>query len=251
MKKFAMFAVVSALALGACTEVPTGHRGVETRFGEVQKVHSEGLVWHMVTDVNLMDIRQLKTAAKTEAYTRDVQQASVTYAMTYRLSPDAVKDVYQNVGIDWYEKLVPQVVEQTIKDVFGQSEAVKDAINNRNSVQMKIMSSLKERLAKRHVIVEGFEIQDVSFSNNFEKAVEAKQVAVENANAAKNKTVEVEEKARQRVIAAKAEAESMRIRSQALASNPALTEYEAVQKWDGKLPQNMYGGGATPFVKVN
>lgn len=250
MRKYAIIAAVSALALGACTEVPTGHRGVETRFGEVQTVHKEGLVWHMVTDVNLIDVRQLKREDTTLTYTKDVQQAEVKYAMTYRLRDSAVEQTYATVGVDWDEKLVPQVVEQTIKDVFGQAEAVKDAINNRPALQTKINELLKKRLAKRNVVLESLEIKNISFSNNFENAVEAKQVAVENANAAKNKTVQIEEQAKQKVIAAKAEAESMRIRSQALASNPALTEYEAVQKWDGKLPQNMYGG-TMPFVKVN
>jgi regulator of protease activity HflC (stomatin/prohibitin superfamily) len=250
MRKLSLCVAASALALGACTEVPTGHRGVETRFGVVEEVHDEGLVWHFITDVNLMDMRQLKVAEQTEAYTKDVQQANVKYAMTYRLDPSATKTVYTTVGVDWYEKLVPQVVEQAIKDVFGQSEAVKDAINNRSGVQQRILSELKVQLRKRNVIVEGFELKDISFSKNFEAAVEAKQVAVENANAARNKTVEIEERAKQKVIAAKAEAEAMRIKTQALAGSPKLVEYEAVQKWDGVLPKNMYGG-TMPFIKVN
>jgi regulator of protease activity HflC (stomatin/prohibitin superfamily) len=51
-------------------------------------------------------------------------------------------------------------------------------------------------------------------------------------------------------VTAKAEAEAMQIKSQALSSNPGLAQYEAVQKWDGALPQNMYGGGAIPFIGV-
>ena len=52
-------------------------------------------------------------------------------------------------------------------------------------------------------------------------------------------------------MSAQAEAESMRIRSQALSQNKSLVEYEAVQKWDGKLPVNMYGSAPIPFINLN
>lgn len=241
-----------ALALGACAEVPTGQRGVETSFGKIVDTHSEGLVWYnvMTNDVVLMNVQQIKNEAETQAYTKDVQQADIKFAITYSLDPSAVKTVYATVGEDWSNKLVPQVVEQSIKDVFGRSEAVKDAINNRPMIQSAILNELRRRLAQRHVIVHGFEIKDVSFSPAFENAVEAKQIAVEKAYAAKNRTVEIEENAKQKVIAAKAEAEAMRIKTEALSGSPKLVEYEAVQKWNGALPNNMYGG-TMPFIKVN
>ena len=53
------------------------------------------------------------------------------------------------------------------------------------------------------------------------------------------------------VIAATAEAQSMEIRADALAQNHKLVSWEAVQKWDGKPPVNMYGSAAVPFVDVN
>ena len=66
---------------------------------------------------------------------------------------------------------------------------------------------------------------------------------------AKNKTVQVQEEARQKVIAAEAEARSMAIRAQALSQNKSLVQYEAVQKWDGKMPQYMLGN-SVPFINV-
>ena len=66
---------------------------------------------------------------------------------------------------------------------------------------------------------------------------------------AENETKTVQEKARQKVISAEAEAKAMQIRAQALEKNPKLTEYEAVQKWDGKLPQYMMGN-TVPFINL-
>ena len=74
--------------------------------------------------------------------------------------------------------------------------------------------------------------------------------AEQEALKAKNKTVQVEEEAKQKVIAAQAEAKSMAIRAQALSQNKSLVQYEAVQKWDGKMPQYMLGN-SVPFINVN
>lgn len=249
MRKFLIIPVL-LLTTAACTEVPVGYKGVEVSQGTLRGVRDEGLVWHgPLTNIVLMDTRQLKWESETEAYTKDVQRASLKFALTYRIDPSSVKSVYRTVGEDWPNKLVPQVVEQSIKGVFGKSEAVKDAIQNRGAIQTAIRSELIRNLRARSIIVEGFEIKDISFSDAFENAVEAKQVAVEHANAAKNKTVEIEENAKQKVITATAEAEAMRIKSAALANNPGLTQYEAVKQWNGVLPQQMMGN-AIPFVQM-
>jgi hypothetical protein len=52
------------------------------------------------------------------------------------------------------------------------------------------------------------------------------------------------------VIAATAEAQSMQIRADALTQNPKLVSWDALQRWDGKLPVNLYGQAAIPFIDV-
>ena len=95
-----------------------------------------------------------------------------------------------------------------------------------------------------------FSLTNIDYSDAFEKSIEEKQIATQNAIKAKNNTVKIMEEAKQQVISAKAEAEAMRIKSNALKTNKSLIEYEAVQKWDGKLPQYT-GGGAMPFINLN
>ena len=60
----------------------------------------------------------------------------------------------------------------------------------------------------------------------------------------------MQEEARQKLISAQAEAQSMKIRATALSQNKALVEYEAVKKWDGKLPEYMLGN-SVPFINVS
>lgn len=252
MRKFILFSATAiALFLGGCTEVPTGNRGIEVNFGDVVGSHPEGLTFYnpITTDIVLMNIRQLKWDSTTVAYTKDIQKADIKFALTYSLDANKAEEVYQTVGTEWAALLIPQLVEQTIKDVLGQSEAVM-TINNRQAIKDRVTELLTQRLKQKNVNVHGFEFRDIEFSAAFEKAVEAKQVAVENALTSKNKTVQVEEQAKQKIISANADAEAMRIKTQALANNSMLIDYESVMKWDGKLPVHMYGSGAVPFVQV-
>ena len=90
---------------------------------------------------------------------------------------------------------------------------------------------------------------NIDFDDQFETAIKEKQVAEQNALKAKNVTVQIEEQAKQTRIKAEAEAEAMRIKATALERNQKLVEYEAVQKWNGELPQYM-GSGAVPFLNL-
>lgn len=247
-------AAVMVLSVGACSmeTVDTGKRGVTVEFGKPTGTLDEGLhfINPFTTNVVQLSVQQIKWTADTSVYTKDVQPANVKFTLTYSLAPGAVKETYRQVGEGWAERQVPQVVFENIKSVFGESEAVKDAIQKRGVVQARIQEALRVDLAKRNIILHGFELENIKFSNEFENANEQKQVAVEKANAAVNRTVQIQEEAKQKVITATAEADAMRIRAEALSRNPALTEYEAVKKWNGVLPQYMLGN-STPMININ
>jgi regulator of protease activity HflC (stomatin/prohibitin superfamily) len=245
--------LAALIGVAACTEVPTGHRAVITDYGKPQpRPASEGLVWYnpWSQDVVLMSVRNLRWNGATDAYTKDVQKASIGFSVTYALMPGKVVDMYASTGEEWADKIVPAVVERSVKDIVGQTEAVAGIINNRPAVQDRVTERIRQSLKARGISLTAFELTGVRFGKAFEEAVEAKQVAVENANAAKNRTVEIEEKAKQAVIAAEADAKAMQIKTAALSGNAKLVEYEAVQKWDGKLPDQMFGN-AVPFIAMN
>jgi prohibitin 2 len=244
------------------TTVDTGHRGVKVRFGEViGEGLPEGLYFvnPLTTHIQAMDTRLLKWDSSTQAYTRDVQQADVGFVLNYRLDPTKAHIVFQQVGKDWSEKLVGQVVFEDIKREFGQHNAV-DIIAQRDLAARAIEAHVKETLGRRDVVVTNFQLTNIDFTDQFEHAVEAKVVAQQKAIEEQNRTVQIEEQAKQRVatakgnaeatvLQAKAEAESILIRARALEQNAKLVDWEAVQKWDGKLPTYMMGN-AVPFVTI-
>jgi regulator of protease activity HflC (stomatin/prohibitin superfamily) len=255
--KYAIIAGVLALIvlLGSCsgiTQVDTGHRGVKTSFGKVvDGPLTEGIYFYnpFIYDIVQLDTRVQIMEGQSMAYTKDVQQTTLTYILNYSLKPEFVVPVFQGIGHDWAVKIVTPVVQANIKEVLGQFEAV-DLISNREKAKQAVVAQIKDELESRGVDTINFEFANLDFSDEFEQAVEAKVTAIQRAAEAKNKTVQVREEADQKVIAAKAEAESMQIRSQALSQNKGLVEYEAVQKWNGILPVYMMGG-AIPFMSLS
>jgi regulator of protease activity HflC (stomatin/prohibitin superfamily) len=165
------------------------------------------------------------------------------------VQPNNVNRLFQEVGLDYANKIIVPVVEGTIKDIIGKWNA-QDLIANREKSTEEILIKLQRQLSGKYVDVTDFQITDINYSNSFEKAIEEKVTAEQEALKAKNKTVQIEEEAKQKVIAAEAEAKSMEIRAQALSQNKSLVQYEAVQKWDGTLPRCIFVN-SVPFNNMS
>lgn len=233
--------------------VDTGHRGIKTVFGKViGDPLPEGIYFTspFTTSIHSVDIRTQKFEDKTEVYTKDVQTSTIKYAVNYSVKSDQAGELYKTVGAEFAEKLIPQVVQGGLKNAAGKWEAV-DIISHREDVRSEVETALKTTLAERGIVVEGFQMTDVEFTKAFDEAVEAKVIAIQSAEQAKNQTVQVREQANQRVIAADADAKAMQIKSAALSQNQNLVAYEAVQKWNGVMPNYMLNGGTLPFINVN
>ena len=243
----------ASLALGGCAEViDAGSAGVRSRYGEVDNLSlSPGFYWYnpFSTDVIEMNVQVNKWKASTPVYTKDIQQAEVWFAATYHLDPKRAHLMYQRVGINWSDSLLPQVVTQAIKNEFGKWNAV-SVIANRGQVQSNIRMAIAPALAQRMIVLDGFEVTNIDYTDAFEQAVEDKEVAVQSAIAEVNRTKQIEEQGRQKVISAEAEARSIQLRSAALQSSPKLVEWEAVQKWNGELPTYVGAGTPVPFINV-
>lgn len=249
-KLFLLLPLVLLTACGVDT-VSTGHRGIKTRYGKVVgEPLAEGLYFYnpITSTIRSIDVRTQTYAEKTEVYTKDVQKSEFAFNLNYNPDKDKVGSLYQNVGMDYDDKLIPQVVQASIKNVVGQWDAV-DLISHRAEAGKAIEDAITATLEQNFIHVSRFEITNIDYTPEFEKSVEAKVIAKQDAEKAQNQTVQITEQAKQKVIAAKAEAESMQIRSAALSQNQNLVAYEAVQKWDGKLPTYMMGN-SVPFVSV-
>jgi regulator of protease activity HflC (stomatin/prohibitin superfamily) len=186
---------------------------------------------------------------KTEQYTKDIQQADTDISVTFNLDPNHIIKMHKDTGKDYAEKLIGPAIVGCAKDVFGKWNAT-DVIAKREEATEFIVKGLKNKLEPYGIHITLVELLDISFKPKFEDAVEAKQIAEQEASRAKNLTVKIKEEAQQKIIAAEAEAKAMEVRAKALESNKSLVEYEAVMKWNGELPQYMMGD-SIPFINMN
>jgi regulator of protease activity HflC (stomatin/prohibitin superfamily) len=239
------------LAMSSITIVGTGERGVRATFGSVHpKSLPEGLYFKipLIQTIKKYDVKIVRSIIRTEAYTQDIQTANITYVLNYSLKPEFAPEMARTVGPDYEAVLIRPITEGILKDVIGRWNA-DTLVNNREQAAKQIQDATNTALNEKGISIFSVNITDIKYAPDFERAIEAKVKAQQEALQAQNITVRIEEEAKQRLISARAESESMRIRAQALTQNQALVQYEAVQKWDGKLPQYMMGN-SVPFINI-
>lgn len=232
--------------------VDTQDRGIVSTFGKVDpEPVGDGLHLKIpfVQKVQKMSIQTKKIGSNASTYTKDIQSAEITYMLNYNVVPASVATLYANVGRDYENKIIQPIVLGALKDVVGCYVAA-DIVANRDAVRHSVEEAIRAEMAKTNYFENvTIQITNIDYDDKFESSIVEKQVAEQKALTAKNNTIRIQEEANQQVIAAKAEAEAIRIKAQAMASNPKIVEYEAVLKWDGKLP-TYNGGGALPFINV-
>lgn len=244
--------VMICVAFGSFYVVDAGFCGVKKTLGKVEQTTYQsgiGLKAPFFTDVIQFDVRTKKMADKTSCYTADMQTAELDYNLTYNLKSDNIHVLYSTVGTDYEAKKIVPSLNDVLKDVIGKWQA-QELVANRDSARMQVTIALQKKLDARYFENVTFQFNDIDYSDNFEKAIEAKVIAEQKAQEAANKTKQVEQEAKQKVIAAQAEAEAMKIKAEALAKNPALIEYEKAQKWDGKMPTTVLGGNTGTLIQL-
>ena len=247
----AVLFVLFLIVFQPMTIVGVGERGVKVTLGQTSPVAlEEGVhfVMPFISTVKKMNVKTVKSNIATMAQSKDIQQARIVYVVNYNLQPENAPKMWRTVGRDYVSVVVMPTVEGIVKDTIGKWNA-QDIVANREKVASEVLFKLNEKLGPKYINVSDFQITEIQYSQAFEQAIESKVTAEQEALKAKNKTVQVQEEARQKIIASEAEAKSMAIRAQALTQNKNLVEYEAVQKWDGKLPQYMMGN-SVPFVHL-
>lgn len=237
--------------ISGMTKIDSGNRGVEVVFGKVsEQTYSEGLYFFNPISTKIIEFNTKENIAEVteSAFSSDVQQATITVKALVYPDRNIINELYQNYGQDFMQKLVEPVLVGQIKEVAGKFSAV-DMVTKRDALQQAILKSVSEELAKRSITVTRLDITDLQLREEFKQAVEAKVIAQQEAERAKNITVKIEEEAKQKVIAAKAEAESIRIRANALAQNKSLVQYELAIRWDGRTP--LVVGSSMPLIDLN
>lgn len=273
----AVACLVCAIAVaGSCISyVPTGYTGIVTTFG---KVHAEtldaGINFHAPWDnVIKMDNREQRIAFQLEAFSKDIQQVSVQGSINYNIDKATAMNLYRDVGVEYATILISPRIQEDVKIIIAKYTA-ENLIENRQAMSDAIYELLKTELADKGINIISLAVENIDFTDAFESAVEAKQVATQEKQRAKTlqeqQTMETEQKAERDRIAAQAAADVARIEADAEAYalqvhaeaeanantkiNASLTtqliDYNKILRWDGKLPTFMGGSETIPVLNL-
>lgn len=236
--------------INPCVQIDAGHRGVILNLGAVSEtILEEGLHFRipLVQSIKSIDVRILKKETKAQAASKDLQNISTLIALNYHLNPQKVNELYKNVGLDYEDKVIDPAVQEIVKSITAKYTAA-ELITLREEVSMGIKSGLDIRLQKYFLVIDDFSIKDFEFSQTFAKAIEAKQEAEQLALKAERDLQRVKIEAEQQIATARAEAETLRLKN--ISVSPLMIQLNAIDKWDGKLPQYMMGN-TVPFINLN
>ena len=241
--------IVVAALISSIVTVPSGFRGVVTRFGAVTGgVMQPGLHFKtpFITGVTTMDVQTQKEQVDAAAASQDLQTVDSTVAVNYALDPNQLVGLYTKLGTDYKARVIDPAIQESVKSVTANYNA-EELISKREEVALAIQNNLSGILAPQGINVLNFSVVNFNFSQQFNDAVEAKVTAQQDALAAQNKLQQVQFEAQQAVAKAQGDAQAIKIEATALAQNPQVIQYQAVQKWDGVLPQATSG---VPFINL-
>ena len=249
----AIAVVVVSVAGCGIKVVDTGHRGVKTPSAKSPPTSlPEGLYFYNPITSNIIEIdtRVQRLDGETESYTRDVQQADIKYTLNYRLQQNGRTHVSRRrsrLGAEADSAGGARHAQGSRRQVGRGGSHLQSRQGGNHRLRRGSAASSRSEIVE----VSRFEITDIAYTKEFENSVEQKVIAQQKAIEEQNRTKQIEEQARQKVLSAEAEAKSMQIRAEALEQNAKLVEWEAVQKWNGVLPQYMLGGGTMPFINLD
>ncbi len=253
-----MVVLIGVPLLSPLTIVQAGHRGVVTQFGAVSgRVLDEGLHWvtPIVDSVTKINVQVTKEETDSSAASKDLQSVSARVAVNYHLDATKVHLLYQEVGTDFGPKIVSPATQEAVKAVTAQFTA-EELITRREDVKTKMKDALRDALARRYIVLDDVLITNFDFSPEFNRAIEAKQTAQQEALRAKNELERIKTEAESRVAQAQAEAQAIRLQSDAANNENYVqlkaleVQLEAVKKWNGQLPTQMVPGSALPFLNL-
>nr|AAA53144.1 prohibitin [Saccharomyces cerevisiae] len=201
-------------------DVKGGSRGVifDKINGVKQQVVGEGthflVPW--LQKAIIYDVRTKPKSIATNTGTKDLQMVSLTLRVLHRPEVLQLPAIYQNLGLDYDERVLPSIGNEVLKSIVAQFDAA-ELITQREIISQKIRKELSTRANEFGIKLEDVSITHMTFGPEFTKAVEQKQIAQQDAERAKFLVEKAEQERQASVIRAEGEAEGAECISKALA----------------------------------
>ena len=251
---------------GFFAKVDSGCVGIVTHFGKIEdKVLPAGFhVTGYFEQVHPINVRTQIERVEIVGFSSDIQQVTMLASVNYNVTPEAANTLYKTISGDYFQTLIFPRVNENVKVVVSNYTA-ESLIANREALSTSVLELMKHDLSGYGITISSISIENIDFTDAFENAVEAKQVATQDAQKARTvqdqQTMETQKAAERRKIEADAEAYETRVKAEAEAeANKKISEsvtddlidYIQAGRWDGRLPGTYVGSdNAMPVINVD
>jgi prohibitin 1 len=212
--------IAVTLGQSAIYDVEGGKRAVifDRLSGVQQQVIGEGthflIPW--LQKAIIYDVRTKPKTIATTTGSKDLQNVSLTLRVLHRPEVMNLPKIYQSLGLDYDERVLPAIGNEILKSIVAQFDAA-ELITQREVVSARIRQELSRRANEFNIRLEDVSITHMTFGKEFTKAVEQKQIAQQDAERAKYLVEKAEQERNANIIRAEGEAESAETVSKALA----------------------------------
>lgn len=247
----AVILVLIITLLGSFTQVGVGEVGIVKHFGAIDPDHPDIFDPGIHTkvpfrdDVVIFDTRIQKEQVDASAASKDGVTIHSTIAVNFHIDASKAPYILQNLGANYKDRIIDQQIQQAFKDVTAQYAGL-ELIQKREEVAIKAKTTLKDKLSPYFIIVDEFTIPNYEFPKEFNDAILATQVANQQNLQAKQLQEKARTEAETALIVAQGLANAQK--AQATTLTPEYLQLQAINKWNGQLPQYLTPGAAIPFI---